>query len=271
MPSRSQTIADALGIIQSTTYPGGFSAQTAWIGTYRALMWYEPVNAAGIVALPHIIDANQLRPVGSKKAPTAPNAWQRRAQAFEQYLAQALGCPSHQAQQQVDQLMRLPGYQGMQRQNPLGIAFPGVAKFIFERFGNQAIAYDLEVDATTIFPGITIPGRSTKPMIDILGRKGNLPVAIISAKWSLRHDRVNDMTNECPAYKSAAMWTRNPLRYYVITNEFAPTRLSRILTDKCIDALAHVHKNAVVGVGGLDGRLVNMLDLADLVSATHSW
>jgi len=272
MPTKPQTIADAVQIFQATTFPGSLSPQTAWLGFYRALMWYEPVNVVGITSLPHIIDANALRPASPKKVPKKVNAWQKRALAFEKYLAQAFGCQPPQVAGHVDRLMQLPNYpQGMQRQNSLGIAFAGVVKFVLERLGNSAISYELEVDGTQAFPGVTIHGRSSKPLIDILARKQQRPVAIISTKWSLRLDRINDMTNECPAYKQAASWTGLSLRYYAATNEFGPTRLHRVLRDPCIDGLVHVHKPAVVNVCGLDGRLSNMLDLADLVSITHKW
>ncbi len=271
MPTKQRTIDDAVRIVQDTRYPRGFSAQTAWLGIYQTLMWYEPVHVAGFKYLPHIIDADKLRPTDSRKASANPTAWQRRAQAFEQYLAEQWNCRPSDVENRVDQLLRMPSYLGLQRQNSLGIAFPGVVKFILERFGNPAVVYELEADARTIFPGISMPGRSVKPTIDILAKKGGMPVAIISTKWSVRHDRINDITNECPIYKAAAMRSRIRLAYYVVTNEFDPARLSKILDDDCIDRLVHVHKEAVTVAAGLDGRLSNMLDLADLVAITAHW
>jgi hypothetical protein len=128
----------------------------------------------------------------------------------------------------------------------------------------------MEVNAASVFPGITMPGRSTSPSIDILIEKGGVPRAIVSAKWSLRHDRINDITNECPIYKAASMRSRKPLEFYVVSNEFDPARLSKVLDDDCIDGLAHVHKPLVTVVCGLNGRLDTMLDLSDLIEATKS-
>ncbi len=235
-------------------------------------MWYEPVRVTGFTSLPHIIDADKLRPSARRKAWVKPSAWQLRAQAFEQYLAQHLGVQPNQVEQTVDQLMKLPVYAGMQRQNSLGIAFPGVIRVVLEQFGNPVISYDLEVDATTIFPGLTMPGRSTKPMIDILAKKGGQIVAIISTKWSLRHDRINDITNECPSYKNVAFQqARTRLNYYVVTNEFDPARLSKVLGDVCVNAVVHVRKDAVTTASQLNGRLTSMLDLEDLVSLSGTW
>ena len=160
----------------------------------------------------------------------------------------------------------------MQRQNPLGVAFPGVVRFVLEQFGDPMVTYDLEVDATTVFPGLKMPGRSKKPMIDILARKGGRIVAIISAKRSLRHDRVSDITNGCSSYKGA--WHhhgRTRLKYYVVTNEFDPSRLSKVLSDECVDAVVHVHKDAVTVACHLDSRLASLYDLEDLVSLSTTW
>jgi len=271
MPTKPQTIADAIQIVRGAHYPEGFSSTTAWLGIYQALLWYEPVNVAGFTSLPHIIDADKLRPSAARRRGATVTAWQRRAQAFEQYLADNLGCAPAAVESQVDRLMHLPAYEGLQRQNPLGTAFPGLVRFILETFGNSTVTYDVEVDATHIFPGITMPGRSTRPMIAILVHWDGRPIAIISTKWSVRHDRINDITNECPIYKAAAMRSRVPLAYYVVTNEFDPARLSKMLGDTCINNLIHVHKQGVMTASRLNGRLTAMFDLADFVRVTTAW
>ena len=56
-----------------------------------------------------------------------------------------------------------------------------------------------------------------------------LPRAVISAKWSMRHDRLSDITNECPVYKAAHQriyrQSQTGLSYFVVTNEYDPSRL----------------------------------------------
>src|SRR5262245_54589155 len=88
MPSREQTGRDAIRIFEHADYPSGLSAATAWLGFYQTLLWYEPVNWVGFTELPHIIEANNLRPSSpaEKRTWTRPNAWQRRAQALNIYL-----------------------------------------------------------------------------------------------------------------------------------------------------------------------------------------
>ena len=279
MSTREQTIADATQIFEHAEYPSGLNKATAWLGIYQTLLWYEPVNLGEFKDLPHIIEADKLRPsvsAAKKSDWTKPRAWQRRALAFGTYLAEQLNCPADKVSSKTDLLMKQADYAGMQRQNSLGIAFPGLVKHILEKFGTAALSYQTEVEATKIFPGIEVPGRSSTPSIDLLATDGNIPHVVISAKWSLRHDRVNDITNECPVYKAAYQriyrQTRHAkLLYYVVTNEFDPSRLNKVLADTCVDGIIHVHKAAITGVCRLNGRLTRLIDLADFISTTSSW
>lgn len=278
MPTRGETIDKAIELFRNATYPDGLSAETAWLGIYQTVLWYEPVDWVGFDQLPHIIDANNLRPASEAKKSswTKPNIWQERAQAFSEYLADQLRCSVEDLPGRVDLLMRDSDFVGMQRQNSLGIAFPGLVRHVLESFGpaTETYIYEIEVPASRFFPTISIPGRSTVPDIDLLAtRDGNLR-AIISAKWSLRHDRINDITNECPAYKYAYSMIHRQvgdLFYYVITNEYNPSRLDRLLNDPCIDGVVHVHKRADVEVCDLDGRLDSLLDLRDLIEVASLW
>ncbi len=273
MPSRKQTEADIISIFRNAKYPQGASLASAWLGIYQSLMWYEEIGDANFDFLPHVIDADKLRFSKSKsgKSRKKPSAWQTRAKRFEDYLALHLGCKSSEVKEHVDALMRQEEYRLLQRQNPLGIAFTALVAHLLRTYGNGKIIYELEVKADRIFPGIAMPGRSASPFIDILVCREDKPIAIISSKWSLRHDRINDITNECPIYKAAALRHRSRLRFYVVSNEFDPSRLNRILSDDCVDGLAHVRKEAVTKVCELDGRLDRLMDLTDLVEATFSW
>ena len=248
--------------------------QTAWLGVYQTLLWYEPVGCCGYAALPHIIDANCLRPPSGRLAWTKPNAWQRNAARVEMYLAQELACGPSAVRRLVGQLYSLPGYQGVQYNNLVGLAFPALVAHILKTMGNPDVAYLLEEDARNVYPGIEFPGRSGTPRVDILVSRDGIPRAVISAKWSVRHDRVSDITNECPVYKAAHSRVhrgRWPLHYCVITNEFSPARLAKMLGDSCLDALVHVRRELVTEVCGFDGRLNGLVDLADLVAGSADW
>jgi hypothetical protein len=171
----------------------------------------------------------------------------------------------------VDKLMKLPPYAGLQRQNILGSTFAGLVKFALETFGSQSVTYELEVAGERAFPGVQLPTRTGEPFIDILVRKQGRNQGIISTKWSIRHDRINDLTSECRAYKNAGRFTDTEIFYYVATNEYDPARVEKPLTDKCIDGVAHVHKPLVTTVSGLDGRLADLLDLSELIEQSKQW
>ena len=279
MPSREQTIADATQIFENAYYPSGLTSGTAWLGIYQTLLWYEPVNLLGFSSLPHIIDADKLRPASATRKPTwiAARPWQKRAQLFAGYLAQELRCSPDDLPTKVDLLMQHPSYLGMQRQNTLGIAFAGVIKHVLERFGPQQVSLKAEVEASHIFPGVTVPGRSVTPRIDLLARLNEIPRAIVSTKWSVRHDRLSDITNECPVYKAAyeRIYRQHKrghrLLFYVLTNEFDPARLNKMLDDSCVDAVIHVRKEAVINICGLNGRLTRLMDLAEFIQTAFSW
>ena len=277
MPSRLRTVHDAIDIFDGADYPVGLSLTSAWLGVYQTLLWYEPVNMFGIKALPHIIDANNLRPSPGVRGSnwTEIKKWQARAQSVERYVAAHLSCSASDVDGKVDRLMRSVDYVGMQRQNSLGIAFTGIASHILKRFGDTGIDYELERDATLVFPGVVFPGRSKSASIDILATKQGIPRAVISAKWSLRHDRMNDITNECPVYKESYNRIHrgrgDQLYFYVLTNEFQGGRLAKMLSDSCVDGVVHVHKSLVVEVCGLDGRLARLLDLTELVALSSQW
>lgn len=275
MPSRKETVRDAIHIFESAEYPREMSPANAWLGIYQALLWYEPIYWLGFTELPHIIDADKLRPAG-RRSWASPNVWQRRAEALAFYLAEQLKCPVGSVPEKTDLLMKQPAYEGLQRQNTLGIGFAGLLKHVLEKFGPRSLSYESEVEAATVFPGIAFPGRSSTARIDVLAKVNDIPRAVISAKWSVRHDRLGDIATECPVYKAAyeriyRQSARGHLLYYVVTNEYDPSRLSKMLSDTCMDGVVHVHKAAVVEVCGLDGRLTRLVDLADFVQSAASW
>jgi hypothetical protein len=163
----------------------------------------------------------------------------------------------------------------LQRQNVLGTAFVGLINHVLEKFGSSKFTYSVEVEAKSVFPGISFPGRSITPRMDILINSTERPLAIISAKWSLRHDRLSDITNECPIYKAAfervyRSARRDSLMYYVITNEFDPARLSKVLDDSCVDGVIHVHKPAVTVVCEMNDRLNELIDLGEFLNLVRN-
>ncbi len=271
MPTRIETLTAVTQILETATYPeGGMTPKSVWLGIYQALLWYEPVQALpNRDRLPHIIDANRLTSGPTKKG--EPKTWQAYAIAVENYVAARIGVDPSRLPEMVDRLMKLPAYQGLQRHNILGSAFAGLLKHVLERLGQVGLTYELDVNGDKAFPGVQLPTRTGKPFIDILVRKDGRNIGIISTKWSVRHDRINDLTSECRAYKNAATWTDTRIFYYVATNEFDPARTDNLIEDKCMDGVVHVHKPLVIEVCRLNQRLTKLLDLSDLIRLTSAW
>ena len=91
-------------------------------------------------------------------------------------------------------------------------------------------------------------------------------------KWSIRHDRLNDVTGECETYKIASKKLKMKIpNFYSITNEFSPSRLQKIIDYPCIDGVVHVNKKAVVNICELNGRLDKLIDLTDFIESSYNW
>ena len=114
--------------------------------------------------------------------------------------------------------------------------------------------------------------------MDVLARTERRPRTIISCKWSGRHDRISEVTNECQQYKAAAVQQQNvDLRHFAITNELDGQRTDKILNQPCIDGLVMVHLPLATTIGTVtrmmernieEGRL---LDLTQFVELTRTW
>ncbi len=264
-PKQSE-LCRALAIeeFEQSLFPGGPVLDNTWLGIYQVLLWWASTDDPN-VTVPHIIDADKFKHP-RKSSSIKPTLWRRRAEDVATYLSQQLEMTPSDLPQYFDRLMRTPEYLGAQRQNPLGIAFAALVKHVIEKYHASTVRWETEVKASTIFPGIQLPGRSDTASIDVIGFDMQaVPVALISSKYSLRHDRVADITNECPIYKAASNRFRRPLPYYVVTAEFDPARLSKIIDDPCVDAVVHVHKALITEVLGLNGRMKGLVDLTDFV------
>jgi hypothetical protein len=257
-----------IGEFDAAVYPSGSPCLTeAALGIYQVLLWYDPV--AHVL---HVNESNELQ----------KPAWAKRARDGEAYLAERLGVPPAVLPRLVDRMMQLPRWQEpeggpMQRNNPLGNGLRTLVAEVLTRFTQpSSLAYEEEVDATQCFPGIYMPGRSRTPKMDIMAGVGRRPRAIISCKWSIRHDRISDPTNECTTYKAAATMQQLPeLGYYVVTNEFSVARLEKVLSQPCVDGLVHVHAPLLRAmVGGKADAVVEhskFYDLVDFVELARTW
>jgi len=247
--------AEVLKLFKNAYYPNsaGPTRANAWLGIYEVLLTYEH-------GVPQVFDKDDLK----------EGAWRRRAEVFEQYLAKNLGIPRQNVAGLVGQMMQHPLWTGKQINNPRGHGFRTIVAHLMRTSGSSC-AFEEEAHARKWFPGIRLPAASKDPRVDILVICGDQPRAVISCKWTVRHDRVAEITNECPVYKAAANRLRyKPFEHFVVTNENSPARLAKMLDDDCLDGLVHVHTDALQAMD-INGRTAKVIDLADFIKLVAKW
>jgi hypothetical protein len=230
-------------VVRQVLAPHLANTSSAWRGAYQLLLWFDH-------DVPHIIDGDQL---------TKP-AWRSRAQAVQAALAEEFGCALGEVASRVNLLLQSQIFERQpQRQNPLGIGFVTALMVLLEHFCSPTYRFLPEEEiGKAVFPEIREAPRS-RP--DIVVVRDNSEWGVISAKWSLRHDRLKDLKDECGYFKTI----RPRLKFYVVTNEYSPARLDKVIGDYRIDSVFHVCRKLVVDVAQVDGRLDRLADLSELL------
>jgi len=211
-----------------------------------------------------------------KSGPHGPNAVLERAKQLTAYLARELTAPPERLCSMIGQYWREPVIAKFQPHNLVGHAFRSLIVTILETFGDSGITYDEEVRPHDEFPGYTFGTRSKHAKIDVLARRGDLPVALISVRWRFRHDRV-DVVDEALAYAPAARRVNRNCKFYAVLGEFAPNRLEKVLTNcppqpnPAISAAVHFAPQLIADGLGENGRLSELKSLEWLIEQTFDW
>ena len=271
---RSVNAQLAIDMYEAQRAQRGWCAATAWQGIARLLLscetWrhgWQPFNDVVVYR-----EANDF-----KTGARGPNVVMRRADALTGFLAGELGVPRADLCNEIAAYWRHPDVTDLQPHNLAGHAFRSLTVHILETFGDKGITYAEEVSPHDEFPGQQFTTRSRDPKIDIVARRGNVTVALISSRWRYRHDRV-DVVEEAMAYAPAARRHNPGCRLYASVGEFAPNRLDKVLSN-CPPAqprgalTAAVHFAPQLITAGLEenGRMVHLQSLEWLVGETFSW
>ncbi len=214
-----------------------------WKGIYEWLMWYKH-------KVPHIVEANDL-----KKSP-----WASRARQVEATMATAYQCQPEEVPAKINKLSRTLKLARRQTNNYTGMGFTALLTYLLKSKGQTQYQFISEAKVgQQVFKGVKDPPRNK---IDIVAvdTRNNREYAIISMKWSIRHDRLRDLLDECNFYKNNA---RLPY-YFVVTNEYNPGRLNIIRQNQCINGIFHVNKALLLAVNGGNGRMSGIQDLPEL-------
>lgn len=271
---RSPNAQLAVGLYEELRERYGWTRVTAWHGIARLLLscavWrrgWQPFH--GVVVYR---EANDF-----KMGWQGPNAVMRRAGSLTAFLAAELGVSLVDLCSEVGAYWRHQQTARLQPHNLAGHAFRSLTVHILEKFGDPGVTYAEEVSPYTEFPGQHFATRSRKPKIDIVARRGNSTVALISSRWRFRHDRV-DVVEEAMSYAPAARRHNAQCRLYASVGEFAPNRLEKILSH-CppvhphgpLSATVHFAPQLISAGLNENGRLNHLRSLDWLIGETFSW
>ena len=200
----------------------------------------------------------------------------QRAEQLSAYLAEELGIPRTELCSTIGQYWRTPVVAKFQPHNLVGHSFRSLIVNALTIFGDTDIDYQEEVSPHDEFPGYHFGTRSKRAKIDIIARRGNIPVALISARWRFRHDRV-DVIEEALSYAPAARRVNPSCNFYAMLGEFAPNRLEKVLSNcpphpnPAISAAVHFAPQLISNGLGENGRLSELRSLDWLIEQTSSW
>lgn len=206
---------------------------------------------------------------------TGPNKTLRKAENLSLILARDLGIDPAELCQTIAQYWREPRIRILQPHNLVGHAFRSIVVAILEDFGNPHLQFEEEVDPYLVFPGHPFSTRSENARIDIVVYRRNAPVALMSARWRFRHDRV-DVVDEAIAYAPATIRAR--CEQFAVVGEFSPNRLTKILTNcqpslptAALAGCIHFAPHLITEGLGENGRTTDLQNLEWLVRRTLAW
>lgn len=271
---RSANAQLAIDMYEALRAQHGWSAESAWQGIARLLLTCD-VWERGWQPFHDVVVYRETNDF--KEGARGPNVVMRRADALTGFLAAQLGVPRATLCDEIAAYWKHPDIAGLQPHNPAGHAFRSLTVHILETYGDEGITYAEEVSPYDEFPGHQFTTRSRDPKIDIVARRGDVTVALISSRWRYRHDRV-DVVEEAMAYAPAARRHNPDCRLYASVGEFSPNRLEKVLSN-CPPAQPRGPLNAALHfapqliTGGLDenGRLAHLQSLEWLIDETTSW
>ena len=206
-----------------------------------------------------------------------PNSYMRNAIDVRDYIANELGTQPASLCDELGIYFRHPQVSHLQPNNLRGHAFRSLIAQTISLYGDPALEIREEHDAHDLFPGIPLATRSQDPKIDITVSRNGLLVAIVSVRWTYRHDRV-DMLDEAHSYVPPARRQNPQSGFYGATAEFGVARLAKVIEQSepeqpqgIVRGLVHLHAPLPREVVGHNGILANMLDLTQFVRNSVNW
>jgi hypothetical protein len=261
---RSAYGANVIPLFDRAIFPTGApNAGEAGLAIQQVLLWYEPIGVVPPGTL-HIFDANDL----------LKPAWQRRVGAAEDWLAGQIGVTVGQLPGALNRFMRA---RGGQAHNQRGTAYRCLIAEIIDRWGASGLDVHEEEPASNWF-AVAALGQAGRARVDVLVARGGAPRAFVSCKWALRNDRNHDVVNEANAYKSVAAGRGLSVEVGLVTNEFGPARIARVLDSALIDFVAHTNRDLFLAMPwSRSGDFMALqhdarfIDLSGLIARSQNW
>lgn len=283
-PPRKATVANtkshisnaqlAVNMFEQLRQSHNWSVDEAWKGIALLLLTCQ-IFASGWKKFHNVVvyrDSNDFKVLAS-----GPNAYLRRAEQLSVYLAAELGVDRSNLCSTIGQYWRHPAVQKLQPNNPVGNAFRSLVAHVLKTYGDPMLTYDEEVPLATEYPGFPFHSRSKKAKLDIVARRAGQPVALISVRWRFRHDRV-DVVDEATTYMHAARKHNPKCSFFAVVGEFAPNRLTKILSHAppempkgAIDACVHFNPRLLWDGLGENGVTKHLKSLSWLAKESHGW
>jgi hypothetical protein len=163
------------------------------------------------------------------------------------------------------------------RQNVLGEGFEDLLHLLLTRVGGVSDGTIRVRKKADQLPGFATPVERRIESPDIAIVQGDRTAVLASVKWSLRHDRQKQLSDELDCYVNMLSQEQFP-QYVLVTNEYDPGRLVNVV-DKLqsgghrLDHVYHMNVELLLGVLGRraevkglqamvdDGRLRSLEDL----------
>lgn len=271
---RSSNAQGAVEMYDRLRREKGWTKSDAWHGIALLLLSCEVWDSGGWRPFRNVVVYRERNDF--KSGSQGPNAVLERAEHLTTYLAEGLNVPRAELCSTIGQYWRDPHIANFQPHNLVGHAFRSLIVSILETWGDSGITYDEEVRPHDEFPGYQFETRSKRAKIDVVGRRAGLIVALISARWRFRHDRV-DVVEEALAYAPAAQRVNRNCKFYAVLGEFAPNRLEKVLThcppqpNPAISAAVHFAPQLITNGLGENGRLAALKSLEWLIDQTFNW
>ncbi len=267
----------AVTLFDQLVVENSWSVDDAWLAVAKLLITCRVFEVGAWRELhrsPVLMERNNYKISGLGKR----NQCLREADLVRDYLAEKLCIPPDAVCAQIGQFFDQTDIRALQPNNPRGHAFRSMVARFVERFGDPELDLIEEVSPHDRFPGFSFAGRSKESRIDILATRNEKPVAILSTRWTYRHDRV-DMIDEAREYLPAARRANPNVAFFGVTAEFVAARLKKVIAvtepvahrGAALTRLVHVNPYLCRELLGHNGELAHLWSLADLARNSFSW